>query len=113
MQRHRVARGGGWCAGSEVEAFAAAAGRAAPDATLRRGRNNPDFRDTVDDKRQIHGVLVEAGEKLPGAVERVDKKKLRSGLRMRAPRACFFRNDRYARHEPGKSFEQQRFRRLI
>ena len=113
VQGREVAGGGRRRTGGEVEPLAAMADRAPPDAALRRSRNHAELRDTVGDKRHIHGVLVEAGEKLARAVERVDKKKPRAWLWTCALGAGFFRDHRYPRHEPRQAVEQQCFRGLI
>ena len=79
---------------------------AAPDAPLRRSRNDPDFRNAVGDKRKVYGVLVEVGKKLARTIERVDEKEPRTGPRSHAARAGLLRDDRDTGHEPRQSFEQ-------
>ena len=98
---------------NEFQPFGASADNAAPNKAEGWRRDNPEHRETFRQKRDIDGVLVAAGNKFLGAVERIDEiVTIGFGREGRTFRR-FFGHDREGTAETRQTVRDDRFRRLI
>ncbi len=96
-----------------MQPFGAAADNAPPQQAARRRRDQAGNRNAVGHDGDIDRELVAAGEKFPGAVERVDDHEARIDARRQFACGTFFRNHLNAGQQAGEAFDDQRFGRLV